>query len=78
MKHAEEVEEQKKHDQLIEAWKKANGFYEKQESHEQSGTWSDTVKTILTKPYLYIFLTLALISPYGVQIVEKLIQFYGK
>lgn len=77
MKHAVEVEKREEQERMIESWKQANGYYDRPEQ-EGVATWADTLKTILTKPYLYIFMTLAIISPYGVQIVEKILQFHGK
>ena len=78
MKHANDVEEKKRQEELIEQWKKANGYYDRPAESDKAQSWMDTVKTILTKPYIYIFLTLSLISPYGVQIIDKILQLCGK
>lgn len=78
MKHVEEVEEQKKHEELIEEWKRANGYLDRPDGADRAKTWSDTVKTALTKPYIYIVIALSMLSPYGVQIIDRLLQIYGK
>ena len=41
-------------------------------------SWTDIVKQILLKPYVYVFLTLAVISPYSTQIVDRILTFYAK
>lgn len=74
MKHAEAEEEKARHEKIIEQWKRSNGY---SEGERGPGSWMDALKTALVKPYLYIVIALALVSPYGVQMFEKLLQFYA-
>lgn len=71
------VEEEEKNKQLIEEWKKANGITEPKAEHAPE-TWTDVVKSILVKPYIYVVGCLLVISPYGVEIVKLLIDHFGK
>ena len=77
MKHAEREDEEQRQQEIIEQWKLKNG-YSVGGNQNIPTTWTDTLKIILTKPYFYIFLTLSLISPYGVQIIDRIIQLCGK
>lgn len=76
MKHANDIEEREEREKLINEWKTANGYADRDDSFGMS--WSDVIKTVLTKPYFYVLLGLALISPYGVQIVDRIVQIYAK
>ena len=38
-------------------------------------TWMHVLKTVLTKPYIYVVLSLMMISPYSVEIVKTICQF---
>lgn len=76
MTHAIDVEEEEKNKALIEKWKKENGIVDKGEESADT-SWVGTVKAILTKPYIYIVTGLLAISPYGVEIVKVLLDFFG-
>ena len=78
MKHAEQEDEEHRQQEIIEQWKLKNGYPVEGNQQHVPTTWADTLKVILTKPYFYIFLTLSLISPYGVQIIDRIIQLCGK
>lgn len=41
-------------------------------------SWSEVFKTMLTKPYVYIVGSILLFSPYGVEIVKSILNFYSK
>lgn len=78
MKHAEKFE-QEQHDKEI--MKKYIGQYELQNSltdQQTTLTWQNIFKTILIKPYIYVVLSLMIISPYGVDIVKTLCQYFIK
>ena len=68
MKLANEVEEQKKREEIINAWKDANGYKEPEKAQEQPSNMSiyDIIKTILVKPYAWVFGSILVFSPYGV------------
>lgn len=81
MKLANDVEEQKKQEEIINAWKEANGY--KEPSSKSSDEPADhsiygTIKTILVKPYAWIFGSILVFSPYGVQIVNAILNFFSK
>ena len=69
MKLALDVEEQKKQEEIINAWKEANGYKEpKDNSNVESSSMTivGVVKTILVKPWAWLFGSLLVFSPYGV------------
>ena len=80
MKLANEVEEQKKREEIINAWKDANGYKEPEKTQEQPSNMSiyDIIKTILVKPYAWVFGSILVFSPYGVQIVNAILSFFSK
>lgn len=81
MKLALDVEEQKKQEEIINAWKEANGYKEpKDNSNVESSSMTivGVVKTILVKPWAWLFGSLLVFSPYGVQIVNALLDFFSK
>ena len=80
MKLANDVEEQKKQEEIIKAWKDANGYKDKDESKGSLSTMSvvDVLKTILVKPYAWVFGSILVFSPYGVQIVNAILNFFSK
>ena len=76
MKHATEVEEQEQKRKWIEEYKTKMGI---EEDKDESGdkTWPEVIKTVLTKPYVYILGCLLAISPYGVQIIDRFLNFFA-
>lgn len=82
MKHANEEEELKKQQQIIEQWKKEHGFkeekFKKQEIDPSHLSLFGMLKTILVKPYAWLFGIVLVFSPYGVQIVEAILKFFDK
>lgn len=41
-------------------------------------SWTDVVKTMLMKPYVYIFGSILIFSPYGVDIVNAILKFLSR
>lgn len=41
-------------------------------------TWTQILKTVLTKPWAYVFMSIAVFSPYGVQILDRVLQFLAR
>lgn len=85
MAHAEMVEAEEAKKKLIEDWKAANGITDddlKQDSKgdgdKKQNSWSDVIKKIVIQPGMWIFLTILTISPYGVDIVNAILQFFAK
>lgn len=77
MAHACEVEEKEKQETLIAEWKRQNGICA--EHHDDTDkSWNDIIKQMLSRPYAYIFLSIAFFSPYASQILDKIFQFWGK
>ena len=79
MKFANEAEEEKKQEEIINAWKEANGWKEpNKEADPSSLSIIGAIKTILVKPWAWIFGCILVFSPYGVQIVNAILQFFSK
>ena len=79
MKFANEVEEEKKQEEIINAWKEANGWKEPSKDADPSSlSIAGAIKTILVKPWAWIFGCILVFSPYGVQIVNAILQFFSK
>lgn len=80
MKLANEVEEQKHQEEIINAWKEANGIKDSspQQADIKHMTIVDTVKMVLLKPYCWIFGTIVAFSPYGVDMLNAILKFFSK
>lgn len=81
MAHAEAVEAEETKKKLIDDWKAANGISDddlKPEAKAEESTWSSILKKVISQPGMWIFLTILTISPYGVDIVKALLQFFSK
>lgn len=79
-KHANDIEYEKQKAEIIQSWKEANGIKDdkKQENSAEDQTWTNVLKTILVKPAAWIFLSILVLSPYGVDIVKTILEFCGK
>lgn len=81
MKLANEVEEQKHKEEIINAWKEANGIKDKISPPVIDTTKlnvADTVKMVLLKPYCWIFGTIVAFSPYGVDMLNAILKFFSR
>lgn len=79
MKHVVAVEAEKHDKELIEAYEKSKGHDSRQDEEEHLKlSWSNIVKTALMKPYIYIVMCIMFVSPYSVDIVKTLCQFFAK
>lgn len=89
MAHAEDVEQKQKQEEIIAAWQQANGYpvtakgqqapaNAAQKPAPKSATMMDTMKEILVKPYFWVFGSLLVFSPYGVEIVKAILAFCSK
>ena len=78
MRHANEVEEEKEHQKIIEQWKEANGITDKNADDDSADSWPSVIRKILLKPYPYVVLGVLVISPYGVDIVKMLLETFAK
>ena len=78
MRHANEVEEEKEHQKIIEQWKEANGIIDKNADDDSADSWASVIRKILLKPYPYVVLGVLVISPYGVDIVKMFLETFAK
>lgn len=78
MRHANEVEEEKEHQKIIEQWKEANGITDKNADDDSTDSWASVIRKILLKPYPYVVLGVLVISPYGVDIVKMFLETFAK
>ena len=80
MKLVNDVEEQKKQEEIINAWKEANGYKDSDKRNADPSKMSlyDAIKTILVKPWAWVFGAILVFSPYGVQIVDAILNFFQK
>lgn len=84
MKHAVAAEEEERNRKIIDQWKLANGYTDEpndskdEDKKSEDMSWTDTLKALLMKPYLYILLAILSFSPYCVQILDKIFQYCSK
>ena len=88
MKHANDVEEEDKWKEKLSEYKQKMGITDDNDSKNTQKTdetsiqtdisMLDTIKQICLKPYVWIFGSVLVFSPYGMEILKTLIQFWGK
>lgn len=88
MKHTNDVEEEEKWKEKLSEYKQKMGITDDNDSKNTQKTDEtsnqtnisilDTIKQICLKPYVWIFGSVLVFSPYGVEIIKTLIQFFGK
>ena len=88
MKHANDVEEEEKWKEKLSEYKQKMGITDDNDSKNTQKTdetsiqtdisMLDTIKQICLKPYVWIFGSVLVFSPYGMEILKTLIQFWGK
>lgn len=85
MKYVLDKENQHTHAQMIKKWAEENGLDpeslepdndDKKSKDELS--WSSVAKTVLTSPGLWILGIVMTVSPYGVDIVKAILDFFAK
>ena len=77
MAHAVDVEQEKHDRQILEQYKEQLGLNNKAATSVEK-TWSDVFKEVLSKPYIYVIGCLLAISPYGVEIIKIILEFFKK
>ena len=77
MAHAVDVEQEKHDRQILEQYKEQLGLNNKVATSVEK-TWSDVFKEVLSKPYIYMLGCLLAISPYGVEIIKTILEFFEK
>lgn len=82
MKLANDVEEQKHKEEIINAWKEANGIKDAPQQSQEVDTTklsvADTIKMVVLKPYCWIFGTIVAFSPYGVDMLNAILKFLSR
>ena len=88
MKHANDVEEEEKWNEKLSEYKQKMGITDDNDSKNTQKTdetsiqtdisMLDTIKQICLKPYVWIFGSVLVFSPYGTEILKTLIQCFGK
>lgn len=88
MKHANDVEEEEKWKEKLSEYKQKMGITDDNDSKNTQKTdetsiqtdisMLDTIKQICLKPYVWIFGSVLVFSPYGMEILKTLIQYFGK
>lgn len=82
MKHAEKAEQEQHDKELVKRYLGNIDHAAINESEECDENvpfnWSDLLKTLLLKPYIYVTICVLTISPYGVDIIKTLCQYFAK
>jgi hypothetical protein len=73
MKMTNALEEKAKNEQIIEQYKKAHGIHD-----EDTTSNYGFLKSVFTKPYVYIFGAVAVFSPFASDIVKSILNFFAK
>ena len=78
MRHANKVEEEAEREEIIRKWKEANGIFDDNKAKDDEKTWTQLAKELVLKPYVWIVVSLLVIAPNGVQIIQMLMDKFGK
>lgn len=77
MKLANDIEEEKKKEQIINAWKESNGIKDSDIDASKMSI-GQILKIAVVKPYMWIALAALGFSPYCGDIIKALGSFFGK
>ena len=77
MAHAVDVEQEKHDRQILEQYKEQLGLNNKAATSVEK-TWSAVFKEVVSKPYIYVIGCILAISPYGVEIIKTILEFFEK
>lgn len=77
MLHVDKCEKEEAIKHRVDEMKEKSGT-QKKEAPPGDQSWSSLAKTILMKPYPWIFASILVFSPYGVDILKTLAQIFGK
>lgn len=81
MEHVLQVEKEEEIKKHIDEYKKKAGIkdgHDKTEDEEDSYTWKQFAMKVLMKPYVWIFASILVFSPYGAQMLDMILKFAGK
>lgn len=82
MKHAEKAEQEQHDKELVKRYlgNIDHVAINESEDHDENVplNWTDLLKTLLLKPYIYVTICVMIISPYGVDIIKTLCQYFAK
>lgn len=78
MKHANDIEKEQREKELIENYITTSGIkIDNNVKDTVDMSWQTVIKEILLKPYVYVVFCLITISPYGVDILKTLLNFFN-
>ena len=80
MKHAIDVEEEEKWKEKLAEYKEKMGIIDDNDPKSDDNSKLpiiDTIKQILVKPYFWIFSSILVFSPYGIEILKLIFQYFG-
>ena len=79
MAYVNKVEKDEHDKAVIEQWKKDAGIKSTSDKlTETPKSWTDLVKLILMKPYIYVVACIMFVSPYGADILRMIFDFCAK
>ena len=80
MKHAIDVEEEEKWKEKLAEYKEKMGIIDDSDPKSDDNSnipIIDTIKQILVKPYFWVFSSILVFSPYGIEILKLIFQYFG-
>lgn len=85
MKHANDVEEEERWKEKLSEYKQKMGIHDDNDQNNTTNSDNktnisiiETIKQICLKPYVWIFGSILVFSPYGTEILKLIFQFFGK
>lgn len=75
MKYTNAMEQKEREQKIIEKYKQQMGI---KNNSIENRSWSEVLKVMLTKPYIYIFGCIVCFSPYSVEIIKQVFAFCSK
>lgn len=80
MDHAIKIKDDEERREIIEAYKKANGIIEDNRNNKETfyNKIIEGVKNVLMKPYVWIFGSILVLSPYSIEIIKMFLDAFQK
>ena len=77
MKHAKEIQKEEEQQEILDEYLKSIGVDKEKIEVDSGNNKVDLFKSIFTKPYVYIFMSIAVFSPFAAEIIKTILSIFG-
>lgn len=63
---------------MLDEYRKRLGVADDTEQNKPNETWEEIAKGLVKKPWIYVIAGLVIVSPYGIELVRVLLNFFSR